>query len=86
MGIDFYAYDETESPPDTPLYIHHSRNRTDKAPTLSLSKARTGNYLERVVKIGDRQWRLIARPLRSDFGYTTLIQNWILLFSGLFFK
>ena len=85
MGIDFYAYDETESSQVTPIYIHHSRTRTDKAPALSLNKARTGNYLERVVRIGDRQWRLIARPIRSDFGYTTLIQNWILLFFSLLF-
>ena len=82
-GIDIYVYEENVSGQYSPLYIHNSRARANKAPGLSFKDARSDGYLESVIRVGDRKWSLIARPVKVGFGYVTLIQNWALLFSGL---
>jgi PAS domain S-box-containing protein len=63
-GIDFYFFDISDEVNKPLIYVHNSRERNDiLAPVLKYSEAISGVYYARVIAVGNRSWKIIAKPL-----------------------
>lgn len=75
-GIDLYLYDLTAEAGKRSLYVHSSRQRSDIAPALDESQARSGPHLEHRIEVGGRTWAMVARPTETDFGKGESLLAW----------
>jgi len=65
-GIDLYVFDLADANSSEALHTHGSRSRTDTAPVLALTEARSDLYFEHTVVVGGRPWAVIARPVDNS--------------------
>ena len=83
-GIDFYIFDDDKVIGDPLIYVHQSRKRTDiSAPKLSKEDSQLSLHVNDKLKIGDRKWLIVARPVEPNFGATTPMSAWGVLLLGL---
>jgi len=82
--IDFYIYEDEKAIGDPLIYTHQSRKRSNsKAPVLDKESAKRGLHFSHIIKIGDRNWQIVARPIEPKFGAGVPLSAWGMLFLGL---
>ncbi len=83
-GIDFYVYDSGKKIGDPLIYIHQSRRRTNsRARRLSQAQTQTGFFVSHTVKVGNRDWLFVARPVVPMYGAGIPQSAWGVLILGL---
>ncbi len=83
-GIDLHIYDITNT--DTPSLVltHDSRARqTEAAPELEYAIAITGVQFSKILKLGNRNWLIVAKAADETLYIDTHWQQWLILLSGL---
>jgi len=84
-GIDLFVYDAALSGPDALIYTHPSRTRERSIPVTSAEPREEVPYQwSTTIRIGQRQWRIEARPAPAFIRAHTYWLSWIVLGAGLF--
>ena len=86
-GIDFYLFDDDGKDGERLLYTHNSRTREagDTAPNLTRNDALEELHLARGLKVGGRNWTLVARPAGPGFAKGAYWQSLVALLACLAF-
>lgn len=83
-GIDFLFYDDDKKIGDPLIYIHQSRTRTTQlSPEQDKKSVQTGLHLTHYLKIGDRNWMIVAKPVKPKFGAGIPQSAWEVFLLGL---
>ncbi len=64
-GLDRYVYDAAT--PGRILYFYPSRTRSATIAPLVGDRVRAGRYVETGLRLGDREWQLVFRPVEGAF-------------------
>ncbi len=84
-GIDLFVYDAALTGSDALIYSHPSRTRERAIPVTSAEPQEEVPYQwSTTIKIGQRQWRIEARPSPAFLRAHTYWLSWIVLGAGLF--
>ena len=86
-GIDLHLFDDDGKEGERLLYLHNSRDREagDAATRLTRSEAVEGLHLARALKVGGRNWTLIARPVGAGLATGAYWQSLVALLACLAF-
>jgi len=84
-GIDLFVYDAPAKGPESLIYTHPSRTRTRAVPVTSATPDEKVPFdWSTTISLGQRHWRIEARPAPAFIRAHTYWLSWIVLAAGLF--
>ncbi|WP_455382043.1 sensor domain-containing diguanylate cyclase [Salinispira pacifica] len=83
-GIDLFVYDRPVKGAETLIYTHQSRTRERSVPVTSADPQEEVPYQwSKTLDLGQREWRILARPAPAFIRAHTYWLSWIILGGGL---